>query len=175
MRTKARGSARWGVGLLAIATALTACAKSSTPASGSSGTGGVTVKSATVSNLGSILTDSRGFTLYLLTAEKGDKIACTGLCASQWPPLKARSGSVSGGGGVTASKLGTVTLPSGGKEVTYNGWPLHTYSGDSAAGQANGQGIQNVWFAVTASGTAAAGSSGGGSSPSSSGGGRYGY
>lgn len=68
-------------------------------------------------------------------------------------------------------KLGTITRPDGGVQVTDNGLPLYTYSGDHKPGQANGQGIQGVWFAVTAS------TSGGSSSwnSSSSGGGGYGY
>ena len=61
--------------------------------------------------------------------------------------------------------------PDGTTQLTINGMPLYTYSGDSASGQASGQGIQGVWFAVSASGssTSAAGSGG------SSGGGGGGY
>jgi hypothetical protein len=51
------------------------------------------------------------------------------------------------GSGVTG-KLGFVIRPGGGIQVTYDGLPLYTYSSDSTPGQANGQGIQGVWFAV---------------------------
>jgi hypothetical protein len=33
-----------------------------------------------------------------------------------------------------------------GSQVAYNGHPLYTYSGDSAPGQANGEGFGNIWF-----------------------------
>ena len=63
-------------------------------------------------------------------------------------------------------------------EVTYNGWPLHTFSGDTAAGQTNGNGIGGNWFAAmpgtTATSTGAAGGSGATATPSSTPGG-YGY
>ena len=55
------------------------------------------------------------------------------------------------GSGVTGP-LGTIATPSGGKQLTYMGWPLYTYSGDSAPGQANGQGSGGIWFAMTTSG-----------------------
>jgi hypothetical protein len=36
-------------------------------------------------------------------------------------------------------------------EVTYNGWPLHTYASDTQPGQTNGQGVEGKWFAATPS------------------------
>jgi hypothetical protein len=106
----------------------------------------------------------------LFTPEKGMKVACTGSCATTWPPLLASSGAMAAAsGGAQSSMVGTVSLPGGTKEVTYNGWPLHTYAGDSAAGQANGQGIGGQWFAVTVTGTAAGSQSGATSTSGSSG------
>jgi hypothetical protein len=61
--------------------------------------------------------------------------------------------------------------PDGSTQLTINGMPLYTYSGDSGSGQASGQGIQDVWFAVTPSGTS---TSTGGNGDSSGGGGGYG-
>jgi hypothetical protein len=66
--------------------------------------------------------------------------------------------------------FGTIKRPDGSTQLTINGMPLYTYSGDSASGQATGQGIQGVWFAVAASGTSTSGTGSGGSS----GGGGYG-
>jgi predicted lipoprotein with Yx(FWY)xxD motif len=63
--------------------------------------------------------------------------------------------------------LGTIADPDGSKQLTYMGWPLYTYSGDSAPGQANGQGTGGVWFAMTSAGPMD-------SSGSSSSGGKYG-
>lgn len=146
--------------------ALAACAKSSNgsnpgqgggASSGSSGGVG-TVK---ISGVGTVLDDSKGFTLYHLTSERASNIQCTGNCATTWPPLVAPGGNVPSASGLTG-KLGTVTRPDGGVQVTYNGLPLYTYSGYSAPGQANGQGISGVWFAVPASGGSGSGASSGG-------------
>ena len=63
--------------------------------------------------------------------------------------------------GVTGN-LGTVMRPDGGTQVIYDGFPLYTYSGDTGPGQDNGQGIQGVWFAVTASASGSSGGAGGG-------------
>ena len=68
--------------------------------------------------------------------------------------------------------LGTTTRDDGTTQVTYDGHPLYLYSGDTIAGDANGQGIGGVWFAVTAKGAPATASS---STSSSSSGGGYGY
>ncbi len=84
--------------------------------------------------------------------------ACTGGCATTWPPLTVTSaGSVTGGTGVTG-RIGTMTRADGTLQVTYNGAPLYFYSGDAAAGDAHGQGIGGVWFAATAGGGSAAAS-----------------
>ena len=67
-------------------------------------------------------------------------------------------------GGITKSKLGTITRPDGRIQVTYAGMTLYRYSADSKAGQTNGEGIQNIWFAISPTGKLVkkASSSGGG-------------
>ena len=106
--------------------------------------------------LGTVIVDSQGRTLYLFKADQGTKSACSGACASAWPPLRV-SGKPRVGGGVTASKLGTTQRPDGQPEVTYNGHPLYTYTGDSKPGDVNGQGLTAfgaAWFALSPSGSA---------------------
>jgi predicted lipoprotein with Yx(FWY)xxD motif len=128
----------------------------------------VAISSAKAGSVGTVLVDQSGRTLYLFTPEKGSTVACTGSCATTWPPVLASSGAqaAAASGGAQSSMIGTVPLSGGQQEVTYNGWPLHTYSGDSAAGQANGQGIGGQWFTVTVAGSAA-GSSGTGTTSTS--------
>jgi predicted lipoprotein with Yx(FWY)xxD motif len=164
------------------AVALAACSSSSTSSanatSGGNQTGGTSASSsvsvATVSGVGKVLVNGSGYTLYLFTPEKGGVAACTGSCATTWPAVTVSSmsgASSMAGSGVTASDLKAIKLSNGTYELTYFGWPLHTYSGDTAAGQANGQGVGGQWFAITPTGTQAGMSSGGGSGASPSSGG----
>jgi predicted lipoprotein with Yx(FWY)xxD motif len=53
--------------------------------------------------------------------------------------------------GVSA-KLGTITRSDGSKQITLDGRPLYTYSGDSGAGAVAGQGFMKIWWAVTPGG-----------------------
>lgn len=87
-----------------------------------------------------VLTTTKGRTLYSLSVEKNGKFICTGSCLSVWHPLMVPAG-VKPTGPV---KLGTVARPEGGTQVTYKGRPLYRFGGDSKAGEANGDGIKDV-------------------------------
>ena len=108
-------------------------------------------------SLGSILVNASGWTLYVFTKDtpgtsSGAAVsACTGSCTSVWSPLLT-NGAPTAGAGVTASMLGTLTRSDGSVQVTYNGWPLYTYTQDMAAGDTNGQGYKSFWYAVTPAG-----------------------
>ena len=101
-------------------------------------------RSATVkvahSHLGKILVDSRGRTLYMLSADRTRKSTCFGACAKAWPPLRA-SRKPTVGTGLKASKVGTIKRSDGKPQVTYNGHPLYRFVQDTRAGKTNGQGI----------------------------------
>lgn len=101
----------------------------------SSGSGAVSTGSA--SGVGTVLVDSNGMTLYYFEKDKGGKSACYGECASAWPPLTT-TGSPKAMGGAESSKLGTTKRSDGTTQVTYAGWPLYTYQGDSQPGEDNG-------------------------------------
>jgi predicted lipoprotein with Yx(FWY)xxD motif len=139
------------------------------------------IKAAAVGRLGTVVVDGKGMTLYLFAADSNKPPAsrCDGSCAKYWPPLLAGA-AVPAAQGVSTSLLGTVARSDGTKQVTLNGWPLYTYAGDHAPGQANGEGLNAfgaTWWALTATGqkTSASGSSSGpSSSPSGSSGGGYG-
>ena len=81
-------------------------------------------------------------TLYINTGEEGGTIVCVDACAENWPPLEAPVDA----GEASADLLGTVTRPDGTEQVTYNGYPLYFFVGDTAEGNASGQGISGVWF-----------------------------
>ncbi len=130
----------------------------STPATSSnSGTGGVTVKTATIKSYGTVLVNSAGHALYIFAPDKATKVACTATCQKIWPPLKLSGGAKpTGAGGMKSSLLGSDPNPSGGRVVTYNGWPLYTYVTDTAAGVAHGQGLKlngGFWYLMSPSGT----------------------
>ena len=165
---------RGKVAAFAVAAVLiAACSKSSTPA-GSKAAGGdssSTIGIQTVDGIGNVLDTSAGLTLYHLTTETGGKIDCTGACENVWPPALV-SGNIPSTPSGASGTFGSIKRPDGSTQLTFDGMPLYTYSGDSAAGQANGQGVQGVWFAVTPSGSSSGGGSGSGS-PSGSARGGY--
>jgi predicted lipoprotein with Yx(FWY)xxD motif len=103
--------------------------------------------------MGDALVDAQGKTLYLFMKDVDGKSACTGQCATLWPPLTV-SGAPVGGAGVEAAKLSTITRDDGAKQVTYAGKPLYRYSPDQATGDTKGQGVGGVWFVVSPKGEA---------------------
>ena len=125
-------------------TAATA-APTTTAAQGASGT----TVAVTSSKLGNILADGDGRTLYAFTKDKGDQSACSGGCATNWPAL---TGTATAGTGVQASLLSTSMQANGDSQVTYGGRPLYYFAGDAKPGDTNGQGVGNLWFALTADG-----------------------
>ena len=128
-----------------------------TAASGSpntaSGQGG-TIGAQSEGNLGTILVDSQGLTIYLFEKDSGTKSSCFGGCASAWPPVRA-SGKPTVGNGLNASLVGTTPRSDGHAQVTYNGHPLYLFAGDQSAGETNGQGLTEFggsWFALSTDG-----------------------
>ena len=116
-------------------------------------TGAATVNVAEVGTFGQALVDAEGRSLYLFTNDTQNSgiSSCTGDCLVEWPPLFT-DGEPVAGEGVDAAMLGTITLPDGTSQVTYNGWPLYYFHEDTAAGDTNGQGLGGVWFLVTPAG-----------------------
>jgi predicted lipoprotein with Yx(FWY)xxD motif len=117
----------------------------------------VTISSRAVPGLGTILVNSAGHTLYVFAPDNASKVTCTGGCAAVWPPqFLPAGGRAVGTGGVKASLLGSAPDPSGGKVVTYAGWPLYLFAADTAAGSAAGQDVNlngGFWWVITTSGT----------------------
>lgn len=175
-------------GAAAAVIGLAGCAGNSSNNSGSgsgnsglqAGSGGTAqnaaLSTAQSASLGTIVTDSKGRTVYLYTKDTASpsSATCSGACAQNWPPVPANSGAVQG---IDKSLVGSVTRPDGTKQMTLAGWPLYEFAGDSSAGDAKGQGVGGVWFAVTPSGAKAAGSAGssGGGNTGGGGGGGGGY
>lgn len=128
-----------------------------------------TVNSVTSAKYGALLATANGRTLYHMTAEKHGKIACTGACATFWPPLVVKAGvKPTAGSGVKQSKLGTVKRPDGSIQVTYNGYALYRFANDKKRGDVKGQGVEHIWFAVTSAGKLAKAGGGGTTTSTSS-------
>jgi len=158
-----------GAALIAVALAVTACGTGSaggayggygTPAGGSTTGGsqampaspsagpGTTLKTETT-RAGQILASSRGLTLYYYSEDQphSGKSACTGTCATAWPPLAAP---VKAPAGVhLPGPLGMITRPGGVRQVTVNGFPVYLYAGDKAPGQDAGNGVGGSWHVIT--------------------------
>jgi predicted lipoprotein with Yx(FWY)xxD motif len=132
------------------AVALGACGAAATYQTGAQPTGkaAYSVRVAD-SNLGQILTDGQGRTLYYYSLDQEGKIACVGQCAVNWPPLLDASTPTAAGS--LGTKLAVVTRLDGGTQVTYNDRPLYTFVGDKAPGDTTGQGVGGKWFVATPS------------------------
>lgn len=102
-------------------------------------------------DLGSVLVDADGMTLYLFEPDAQGESTCYDTCEENWPVLE---GPVAAGEGLDAALLGTTTRTDGTVQATYNDWPLYYFAADGAAGDTKGQGLQDVWWVVDAQGEA---------------------
>lgn len=101
------------------------------------------------SDLGEILVDEEGMTLYVFLPDEAGEPTCTDDCLEAWPLLE---GPASAGEGVDESMLDTAEHPSGDTQATYNGWPLYYFANDMEAGDVNGQGVGDNWYVVSPEG-----------------------
>jgi predicted lipoprotein with Yx(FWY)xxD motif len=157
--------------LVVTALALAGCGGGSdtdatpTTASGSAATIGVAN-----GDLGKILVDAQGRTLYMFQKDSGTESTCFGKCAANWPPLDV-SGKPTEGSGANAELVGTTSRPGGKSQVTYNGHPLYLFAGDKKPGDTNGEGVNafgGSWYALSSAGDQV-------TPPANGGGGGYGY
>ena len=144
--------------LIALSVAACGGGGAATASPPSSKTTSTPAKTATIrvanSSLGSILVDSQGRTLYLFKADSATMSACSGACATAWPPLLTK-GKPTAGNGLSATKLATIKRSGGERQVTYNGHPLYLFVMDQRPGQTAGQGVVAfgaAWFAVSPAG-----------------------
>jgi predicted lipoprotein with Yx(FWY)xxD motif len=165
------------IGLVALATLILVLAasgrSSAAPLKG-------TRVTTTRSNLGPILADSKGKPLYLFARDKHGLSACTGTCASYWPPLLTTDAPVATAG-VKATLLGTARRTDGTLQVTYAGHPLYTFKLDSKPRETKGEGTSffgGSWYVLDAAGATVEKAPARAASPSAAanaGGGGYGY
>jgi predicted lipoprotein with Yx(FWY)xxD motif len=158
---------RWAPAALAIpALLLAACGSSTSPstASGTKSASAMSTKSSSMGGsssmsssgttaltkiktpIGPVLADSKGLTLYWYAKDTKMTSACTGSCATAWPPLLGKPAAAMGVRLV--GKFGTIKRANGMLQATYKGHPLYTYTADSAPGQTKGNGLGGIWHVL---------------------------
>ena len=149
-----------GVALLAACGSSTPSASSSSPpatgapaAHNSSSSGATVTIMEHSTSKGMVLTNAQGMTIYWFAIDTPTKSNCTGSCLTYWPPVVGTP--VAGSGVSLPGHLGTITGANGQVQATYDGHPLYTYMGDTAAGEATGNGLNlsgGLWWAMTPTG-----------------------
>ena len=135
-----------------IAMFIAACGSSTTTGGTPYGSGSSTViQTATVNVNGQsemVLTDAQGMTLYYYTVDSATQPTCSSSCAQIWHPLLFTGSGEPSSSTPLAGKLG-VQMDANGTQIEYNSHPLYTFSGDTAPGQTNGDGLFGMWFIAT--------------------------
>jgi len=144
-----------GIAALAVTVAIVAVGWSgatSSKAAARRAAAAPTVQTKKIKNLGVVLVNSKGLTLYMFVRDKQKKVTCISpACVTVWPPLKLKKGQKPTAGGAAKKKL----LGLDGRVVTYNRWPLYTYYLDKRPSQTKGQGVNSLggkWYVLTPSG-----------------------
>lgn len=125
-----------------------AAASEPSTASESAVDGGATI-AVSDTDLGEILVDGEGMTLYVFDNDSDGQSACTGDCVDTWPPLTSE---VTADDGVDESLIGMTERDDGTAQATYDNQPLYYFAGDSAAGDTNGQAVGGIWWVVAPDG-----------------------
>lgn len=115
-----------------------------------------TVRVDAHSAYGDVLVDTTGMVLYVFTRDEDGMSVCYDDCAETWPALTV-DGAPTAGHGVTAA-VSTTEREDGTTQVTVANNPLYYYAGDDEPGDANGQGLGDVWYVVAPDGSKVTGS-----------------
>ncbi|TMP54437.1 fasciclin domain-containing protein [Pseudoalteromonas sp. S1612] len=86
-----------------------------------------------------------GKTVYVFDNDLGEAMStCEAACATTWPPVFGTAASIENVPG-----LSLIARSDDSMQVAYLGRPLYTFSGDTAAGQNNGQAVNDIWWQVS--------------------------
>lgn len=100
--------------------------------------------SKTSASKGNYMTDFQGKTVYVFDKDTTGVSNCNGSCATTWPPYT--SGATAQG--TFPTNISVITRADGTKQFAWKGMPLYYYSGDSKAGDMNGDGVGGIWHIV---------------------------
>jgi predicted lipoprotein with Yx(FWY)xxD motif len=106
----------------------------------------------TSTDLGDVLVDAEGFTLYVFDNDTPNTTNCSGQCLDNWPAAIVDEG-FAVDESLDESMFATIDAPSG-TQLTVGERPLYRFAADAAPGDVNGQGVGGVWWAVGADGSA---------------------
>jgi predicted lipoprotein with Yx(FWY)xxD motif len=135
--TAAAAPATAGYGTAAVGPATTASAATAAPS----------IVGVADTELGSIVVDGKGRTLYAFTKDVDGTSTCLDGCAKAWPAVLV-SGDIAVSAGLDKGQFTTVARADGTKQLKLGKWPLYYFSGDAAAGETNGQGSGGSWFII---------------------------
>jgi predicted lipoprotein with Yx(FWY)xxD motif len=144
--------------LLAVSVMIVSGCSTRQPSASRTTVGGtVKIGTAKLGKLGAVLVTGIGQVLYMFQPDQHTKVTCNMQCQSLWPPLVAPStGVVKATEGAKQSLIGSDENRYDGKRiVTYNGWPLYTYTQDGSPGEDSGQNILlngGYWWVIRADG-----------------------
>lgn len=105
-----------------------------------------TVKVASNTTFGAIMTDSTGKTLYFFSNDAQGTPTCKDGCAAVWPTFYVEESALTVDSSLNKADFTTVTRPDGTKQTAYKGWPLYYYAQDAAAGEVKGDNVGTIWF-----------------------------
>src|SRR5262245_62814883 len=88
---------------------------------------------------GGILTNASGMSLYTFDNDTEGNSACTGSCATNWPPMMA------GPSDKASGDYSIISRDDGSKQWAYKGKPLYLWSKDQKPGDKTGDGRNNIW------------------------------
>jgi predicted lipoprotein with Yx(FWY)xxD motif len=111
--------------------------------------GGTVEITVSETSAGSALAGEGGMTLYIFDQDTGGESSCYEGCDTNWPPLLVEGGAEPTAGEGVTGDIGVTTRTDGTVQVTYNDSPLYYFAGDSAAGDATGDGVGGVWHIAT--------------------------
>jgi len=103
-----------------------------------------TLEIADNTDLGKIITDTEGRTLYVFAKDVEGNSTCSGGCLNSWPIFYKEE--LDFGAGINPADVGVITRADGSKQNTFKGWPMYYFSGDKEIGDTNGEAASGVWF-----------------------------
>ncbi|MFJ6793036.1 SCO0930 family lipoprotein [Streptomyces sp. NPDC091268] len=105
-----------------------------------------------IANVGGVVTDSSGATLYRFDKDTAKPPAsnCNADCATAWPAVPAEDASAAAG--IDPALLGAVARADGTRQLTLAGWPVYRYAKDGGPGEAKGEGVGGTWHALAPDG-----------------------